>query len=159
MTVNRESWIKDGVWATIATLAFGGAASLFSIPYVGVDKVWPLFSSTDGSLALSSILAAGGVGGMCWFILTRVGPENVFLNGVIAGVATGIGAHPVMWFLWPFLPPSPTPSYAFLMPFASFWSWLFVGWITVPLAVLGGLVISGLRKAVAVWSSGSDSEQ
>lgn len=58
-------------------------------------------------------------------------------------------AHPLAWFLWPLLPPSQELwIFAFLMPIYSIFSLLFVGWITVPLAVAAGVVVGAVRIGV-----------
>lgn len=117
-------------------------------------------SDAGGAFALASLVAAALVGWVSWLGVERYCPGRPILGGVAAGVFTGIFAHPVAWFLWPLLHLTERSGVvAFLMPLASVWSLLFVGWITIPLAMIAGETTGAIRVAVNRWVARRDSDQ
>lgn len=143
------------LWATLAAALFVALASVLVVPWFG----WPAVSNSDGAFASASLVAAALVGWVSWLGVERYCPGRPILGGVAAGVFTGIFAHPVAWFLWPLMIVTErSGGFAFLMPLASVWSLLFVGWITVPLAMIAGVTTGAIRVAVNRWVARRDSE-
>lgn len=162
MRLVEQDWVREYlVWPTIASVFLVGAAAVLIYPWFGEVS----FATSDGSLAFSALFAAGTVGWTTWVLVSRFGTGYEPADGAIAGAITGVFAHPVMWFLWPLLPPNYVSAekavfMAMIMPFASVYSLLFVGWITAPLGSIGG-VAAGLlqrlvRKRAGNGSAGAD---
>ncbi|MFC7142562.1 hypothetical protein ACFQMA_22340 [Halosimplex aquaticum] len=142
------------LWATLAAVLFVALASVLVVPWFG----WPTVSDSDGAFALASLIAAALVGWLSWVGVERYCRGRPILGGAAAGLFTGVFAHPVAWFLWPLLHLTErTGGAAFLMPLASVWSLLFVGWITVPLAIVAGVATGVIRVAVNRLSARRDS--
>ncbi|QLH82695.1 hypothetical protein [Halosimplex pelagicum] len=136
-------------WAAFAGVVFAASAAVFVVPWFG----WPSVSGGDGSLALASLLAAGIVGAASWLGVERYAGGRPILGGAAAGVLTGVLAHPVAWFLGPILDLEvQAGGSVFLTPFMSVYSLLFVGWLTVPLGAVAGLVTGVVRVAVQRWT-------
>jgi hypothetical protein len=143
------------LWAAFAAVAFTASAAVFVVPWLG----WPSAANADGPFALASLLAAGSVGAVAWLGIERYAGGHLILGGFAAGALTGVLAHPVAWFLWPIVDvEAQIGASAFLMPLMSVWSLLFVGWITVPLGALAGVVTGVARVAVRRRAGRADAD-
>jgi hypothetical protein len=134
------------LWSLLAGVCFAASASIFVVPFMGIEKMWPNpLSNSDGAMGAAALLAAFLVGGACWFYIEGNAERRYVRAGAVAGIVTGMVAHPVMWFLWGLLNGSLYMAVLFLVPLFWLLGLLFFGIITVPLAVGAGVVVGLLR--------------
>lgn len=141
--------LERTLWSIWAGVCFAASASLFVVPFIGAEELWPNpLSSSDGAMGVAALLAAFLVGGLCWLVVERAVERRYVRAGVAAGVVTGTVAHPVMWFLWGLLNGSVWMAILFLVPLFWLFGLLLFGIITVPLAIVAGVVVGTLRVVV-----------
>jgi hypothetical protein len=131
-------------WATVAAVLFVIAASVLVIPLFGR----PSLSNSGGLFTIAILLSVALVGWVSWLGIERYSSTHPILGGVVAGVFTGVFAHPVAWFFGPIVGGAGSGGgLAFFLPLMSVWSLLLLVWITVPLGVIAG-VVTGLLRVV-----------
>jgi hypothetical protein len=137
------------LWSLLAGGCFAASASLFVVPFIGAEKMWPdPLSNSDGAMGAAALLAAFVVGGLSWLVVERGVERRYVRAGAVAGVVTGTVAHPVMWFLWGLLNGSVWMAVLFLVPLFWLLGLLLFGIVTIPLAIGTGVVVGTLRIVV-----------
>jgi hypothetical protein len=128
-------------WSLFAAAVFVLTASVFVVPFTGLG------SSVSGGrfFSAASALSAGIVGGASWSMVERHADDHFVGGGVVAGAVTGVVSHPLAWALVPILTPGIPVGSALVLPLASLGSLLLVGWITLPLGVVGGVIVGVVR--------------
>ncbi|MFT4885023.1 MAG: hypothetical protein ACI8U4_002542 [Natronomonas sp.] len=138
--------VERALWSLLAGGCFVAAASLFVVPFIGADEMWPNpLSSSDGAMGAAALLAAFLVGAACWLYVERHAERRYVRAGVLAGIVTGTVAHPLMWFLWGLLNGSIWMAILFLVPLFWVFGLLLFVWVTVPLAIGAGVFVGLLR--------------
>jgi hypothetical protein len=134
-----------GVVAGLA--AFGISAWLLG----GNSSGWDIF-------IVISPIAAFLTGFGLWWSLLSLRPQVTVLYGLIAGALIGILAHPVAWYLamlWLYFSgetsslgePTFTPLEGLIYaPLSSLLSLIAVGWLSVPLGLVGGGLVVYLQS-------------
>jgi hypothetical protein len=135
-------------WSGLAAVVLMLSAAVFVVPFSGA----PTPSNPDWESSTAALLSAGLVGAAAWLVVERYAGGHFIVGGTLAGGATGILAHPLMWLLFallgsrnPVVGAVDGPLIALLYSPVSL---LFVGWITLPLGLLGGLVVAAVRLGV-----------
>jgi|AntRauTorcE11898_2_1112593.scaffolds.fasta_scaffold02319_6 hypothetical protein len=133
-------------WVGLATVWFAASGALATVLFnVVYSNVLPLVPA--------AAIAAGLVGGVLWWALVERGTATR-LRGAVAGVLTGVFAHPVMWFVLLALEGMILPQYLGLSAittgvgislFFGFWGFVLAGWLTVILGCLGAVFLATVR--------------
>jgi hypothetical protein len=135
-------------WSGLAALVLMLSAAMFVVPYSGA----PTPSNPDWEISTAALLSAGLVGAAAWLVVEHYAGGHFIVGGVLAGGVTGVLAHPLMWLLFALLGAKSAAVGAVDGPLVALLyspvSLLFVGWITLPLGVLGGLVVAAVRLGV-----------
>jgi hypothetical protein len=128
-------------WSLFAAVGFGVTAAVFAVPFTRLAT-----SVTKGRFFIvAAVLSAGIVGGTGWWVVEHYGDGHFVVGGVVVGAVTGVLSHVLTWVLLPVLTPGIPVGAALVLPLASLGSLLLVGWITLPLGVVGGIIVAVIR--------------
>lgn len=128
-------------WSLFAALVFVLTASAFVVPFTSEGS-----SVYRGRFfTIAAALSAGMVGGTGWSMIEQYGEGHFVVGGVVTGAVTGVVSHPLAWVLVPILTPGIPIGAALVLPIGSVASLLLVGWITLPLGILGDLIVAVIR--------------
>ena len=159
-TVPGKAPLTSFAWVGIAGLAFSLAAFIFSLLLLsGVGEDWY-------TMLYAAPLAAFLSGFFGWGILVIVSKRVTLWKGVGAGALIGLIAHPLTWYFailfFYFSGARSSLGEPTLNPVEGLWasllysllSWLFVGWLTVPIgAAIGGILAYIQSKRISASGS------
>lgn len=122
-------------WSVAAGGAFGLVASIISlVAGASVGFTHPFTIAVPVSAALT--------GGLVWFLVVEPSDNSPIFDGLIAGALTGFLAHIVLFALIALQVRARFSQMVWVIPF----SMVFGGVITVPLAILAGVLMGAYRK-------------
>ena len=137
-----------------AVLIAGTVFGLFGGAFAGL-VVWNAVGQGWRGFIPFAAFAAFAVGAVAW---RWISPLKLRWSGAVAGAVAGLASHPLAWYAfivaaWVSGAKSslsePTVNPLEAVPAALFftaWSWLFTGWLTVPIGAALGYGLSRVLK-------------
>ena len=104
-------------------------------------------------VALAASAAAFVVGSLAWVVLIAIGRGESRGLALMAGAIVGSLSHPVTWLLLQRFSPANVPDSR--PGLCTIFSLILVGWLTIPLAAVVGLLLPRILRAFGFPSRGA----